>query len=175
MTNPNFVSAIISVQDKGMEQAWIKRALEAFPNAESLRHIQGPWDREIPHIDDDELTPASEIQSGASSASSSSDAPIVVSGSRSQSHRHKRHKSGHEGRNKTQSGSGSAPSSSAPSTSGYSAPRSDPSTSSDCKSRRPSNPNKADQPTTTSPDSPNCLSVLCRFKLLPQLPTLASG
>ncbi|KAF5544177.1 hypothetical protein FNAPI_9487 [Fusarium napiforme] len=123
MTNPDFVNSITSVQDKGMEQAWIKRALETFPNAESLRHIQGPWDREIPHIGDDELIPASQTQSGASSATSSSDASIVVSGSHSQSHRHKRHKSRHQGRTKTRSASRSADSPSRPSSSGSSAPR----------------------------------------------------
>ncbi|KAG5765011.1 hypothetical protein H9Q72_006899 [Fusarium xylarioides] len=117
MTNRDFVNSITSLQDKGMEQAWVKRALEAFPNAESLRNIEGPWDREVPDIRDDELTPASEIQSGASSASPSSDASIVVSGSRSQSHRHKRHKSSHEGRHKTRSASRSADSSSRPSSS----------------------------------------------------------
>ncbi|KAF5552941.1 krueppel like ous 1 [Fusarium phyllophilum] len=68
MTNPDFVNAIAFQQHKGTDRAWVKRALEAFPNADSLRTIEGPWDREIPRIRDDELSPASEIQSGTSSA-----------------------------------------------------------------------------------------------------------
>lgn len=69
MTNPDSVNAITLQQHKGTDQAWAKRALRALPNADSFRAVKGPWERETPRICDDELTPASEIQSGASSVS----------------------------------------------------------------------------------------------------------
>ncbi|RBR11125.1 hypothetical protein FVER53590_13151 [Fusarium verticillioides] len=67
MTNPDSVNAITLQQHEGTDQAWAKRALRALPNADSFRAVEGPWERETPRICDDELTPASEIQSGASS------------------------------------------------------------------------------------------------------------
>ncbi|PNP78882.1 hypothetical protein FNYG_07747 [Fusarium nygamai] len=117
MTNPNFVNPITFQQQKGTDQAWVKRALEAFPNADSLRTIEGPWDREIPRIRDDELTPASEIQSGASSVSSLSDTSIVVSGGSSELRRRKRRRNGSSSRTRPPSASSPAPSSSVPWTS----------------------------------------------------------
>ncbi|KAL9567211.1 hypothetical protein ACKAV7_008641 [Fusarium commune] len=87
LTNPKFVATILNQEEKGKDQAWVKRALATSPNAVSLQDIKTSWDNGIPHVRDDELIHASEHHgtqrsggpsSSATSATSSFSATILV-------------------------------------------------------------------------------------------------
>lgn len=60
-------SATQTINNHKHEQAR-KGDLQAFPDADSLPAVEGPWHPGIPRIRDTELMSASQTQSGATSA-----------------------------------------------------------------------------------------------------------